>query len=101
MTSMMMTMHSRSLLSKSNDELNHKYGLIGEDHRRSTILDDQPSAKSRKVNYNIKNLSQAELIVSEVNLTETPLYLGSSHVGCHVIRILSMREFTFPFGLGR
>jgi len=35
---------SRSILSKSNDELNHKYGLIGEERRGSTILD----AKSRK-----------------------------------------------------
>ena len=38
--------HCRSILSKSNDELNHKYGLIGEERRGSTILD----AKSRKVN---------------------------------------------------
>ena len=51
--SMTLAMPSRSLLSKSNDELNHKYGLIGDDRRRSTILDDQPSAKSRKVNKNV------------------------------------------------
>ena len=41
----------RSILSKSADDLNHKYGLIGEERRRSTILGEhEPSAKSRKVN---------------------------------------------------
>ena len=69
-------MLSRSLLSKSNDELNHKYGLIGEDHRRSTILDEQlPSTKSRKVNYNIKNMSKAEMSISET-LKKNAFILG-------------------------